>query len=136
MSKILDYDGLTHLVDKLKSIFYQKPSAGIPKNDLTSALQKTIPEFGIVYGSVSIQYKTANSGATTSFKIPGVSKVHAVLFVQCFDSQNVRIKTVSDTDPTPVQTASSTGVTVTAMTPKMSSAGSRSTMYVAIVTKK
>lgn len=136
MASYLDTDGLSHLWLKLKSIFYQKPSAGIPKTDLTSKLQKTIPEFGIVYGSVSIQYKTADSGATTSFQIPGVSKVHAVLFVQCFDSQNVRIKTVSDTDPTPVQTASSTGVTVTAVTPKVSTAGSRSTMYVAIVTKK
>lgn len=136
MASYLDTDGLSHLWIKLKSIFYQKPSGGIPKTDLTSKLQKTIPEFGIVYGSVSIQYKTANSGSTTSFTIPGVSKVHAVLFVQCFDSQNVRIKTISDTDPTPVQTASSTGVTVTAVTPKVSTAGSRSTMYVAIVTKK
>lgn len=136
MSKMLDSAGLTHLVDKLKSIFYQKPSAGIPKTDLTSGLQKNIPEFGIVYGSVRIEYATANGGATTSFEIPGVSEVLAVIFVQCLDSQNIRIRTVSDTNPKPVQTVSSTGVTVTAMTPKMSAAGYRSTMYVAIVTKK
>lgn len=125
---------------------YILPTYGIPKNHLAEEVQFALGRadtamqrandsdttIAIAHGTATLAFGTAPAGTETKVLIPGLSSVQAVFVVQCFDSVNVRVDQVSNSDSRPVQTVTADGVEVTLTVPQLTTSGTRKTAWMAL----
>lgn len=132
-----DISGSTTFACKINGIEENGATYEGPESSASSGRKPVkLDDLGIAHGTATLAFGTAPAGTETKVLIPGLSSVKAVFVVQCFDSVNVRVDMVSNSDSTPVQTATEDGVQVTVTVPQLTTSGTRQTTWMAIGTKK